>query len=587
MKKEELFSIQEEPNVIDDHLLDIIGNEFKFSHEKGLSEWLKNSADAYFRQDTPEADQYIVFRFTDAAGKKKATFECVDFVGMTKEDIDKAFKRWGDPDAARRGKKQRMYGGHGNGGKFYMRQMFESSYFITYRDGKLNVFGFNERRKYGYAKDYKERAFSPQDALTFAGLGKPALSDEVREKIMKGAFGFTVVRGVSPERMKRKIRMDALLQKLKHHPQARQVLKHLHASCIYNDETVYAKIEPEVIPPMKDFEDPWFMEIPSKVPLTEAGETVEVELANKKFPEGHIVLHTSAESFGTGRLSDLNRVEIIGGFGVIASYHMRSLPYLKHPELADFIYGECKCPILEDADDDCVKNDRTTLQEDNPKTKALLQWICQQIDALADLMHEEQAKHKRKEGNKLSSEYNKVLNAWKNKMMPKFMLDWTGGRGAGSGTGVGTGGELGTGTLGDPEAGSGEGGGGGGGGTGEGSDGGSDGTGGGRGSGEGGTGERGEEEGEKPSGKKGSEGHVEGEGGGEEKMRAQRFRMVLLSSLEADPLSPDGKTLDLLPQQLAVYQRPQDIDRGIYWINTSRPLAEAIINKGEPEKIRH
>lgn len=53
--------------------------------------------------------------------------------------------------------------------------------------------------------------------------------------------------------------------------------------------------------------------------------------------------------------------------------------------------------------------------------------------------------------------------------------------------------------------------------------------------------------------------------------------MVLLSSLSPDPLSPEGKTLDLLPQQLAVYQRPQDIDIGIYWINTSRPLAEAII----------
>ncbi len=45
----EILEILEEKNVIDDHLLDIIGNEFKFSHEKGLSEWLKNSTDAYLR----------------------------------------------------------------------------------------------------------------------------------------------------------------------------------------------------------------------------------------------------------------------------------------------------------------------------------------------------------------------------------------------------------------------------------------------------------------------------------------------------------------------------------------------------------
>ncbi len=41
------FKIKEQPNVFDDHFLDIIGNEFKFDHVKGLAEWLKNSADAY------------------------------------------------------------------------------------------------------------------------------------------------------------------------------------------------------------------------------------------------------------------------------------------------------------------------------------------------------------------------------------------------------------------------------------------------------------------------------------------------------------------------------------------------------------
>ena len=43
------FKITETPHVIDDHLLNIIGNEFKFDHAKGLAEWLKNSADAYNR----------------------------------------------------------------------------------------------------------------------------------------------------------------------------------------------------------------------------------------------------------------------------------------------------------------------------------------------------------------------------------------------------------------------------------------------------------------------------------------------------------------------------------------------------------
>ena len=131
----------------------IIGNEFKFNHEKGLSEWLKNSIDAYIRAEQEDEESFIIFRFMD---KDEILFECIDFVGMTSDDIDKALKRWGDPEAAKRGTGKKTFGGHGNGGKFYMRQMFKQSHFITYRAGKLNVFGFNENKRYGFAEGFKE-----------------------------------------------------------------------------------------------------------------------------------------------------------------------------------------------------------------------------------------------------------------------------------------------------------------------------------------------------------------------------------------------------------------------------------------------
>ena len=54
------FNIKEQPNVFDDAFLDIIGNEFKFDHVKGLAEWIKNSADAYTRADVPDASQYYL-----------------------------------------------------------------------------------------------------------------------------------------------------------------------------------------------------------------------------------------------------------------------------------------------------------------------------------------------------------------------------------------------------------------------------------------------------------------------------------------------------------------------------------------------
>jgi hypothetical protein len=50
------FKIAETPNVIHDHFLDIIGNDFKFDHAKGFAEWIKNSVDAYSREVNAEAD---------------------------------------------------------------------------------------------------------------------------------------------------------------------------------------------------------------------------------------------------------------------------------------------------------------------------------------------------------------------------------------------------------------------------------------------------------------------------------------------------------------------------------------------------
>lgn len=150
----EALKILEEKNQIHEYVLELHGREFKFNHEKGLSEWLKNSVDAYLRAERGDEESFIIFRFRD---KDEVIFECIDFVGMISEDINKALKIWYDPEAAKRGTGKRTFGGHGNGGKFYMRQMFKQSYFITYRSGKLNVFGFNEKKHYGLRMDLKTR----------------------------------------------------------------------------------------------------------------------------------------------------------------------------------------------------------------------------------------------------------------------------------------------------------------------------------------------------------------------------------------------------------------------------------------------
>lgn len=534
-------SIIEQPNVIDDHLLDIIGNEFKFSHEKGLPEWLKNSVDAYIRLDPPVSDdeQFINLNFRDASGGEAPIFECIDFCGMTSDDIDKALKRWGDPKAASRGLKKRTYGGHGNGGKFYMRQMFERSYFLTYREGKLNVFGFNEKRKYGFARGLKDKLCQPREALKLAGLSEVELPAGIREKIEDGRTGFTVVRGIRPSRVTKVISVSRLSDKLKFHPQARKLIQRKPVRILHNGRVFLERLEPERIEIRPGYENLSPIAIPASLPSPD--DEAPIEFANENYAAGCLRLAVAKDPFGrNSRLAELNCIDILGEIGVIASYRIHELVHITQYAQAEFILGECSCPILEDPNDDCVKNDREKLIAENPKTKALLKWIAEQIDALGRRLEEEETKERKLQNLRLTDEFNKILNTWKNQFMDRMLTDVLGGKGIGTSSGGLDGNGSGGGAHHDSET----------------------------------------------KGGRGGEGGAGGSGGdGSESRKGSRHPIVLLSSYNPDPFD-DQDTLHLSPRHNPVYQRPKDVQGAVYWINTSRPLATEILKRYGAESPR-
>ena len=235
-----------EKNEFDDHFLDVVGNAFKFDHAKGLAEWMKNCADAYSTTArVPDSEQHILLRFRQGIPKRESVFECIDFVGMTKKDVDKALKIWGLKDAAKKGTDLATYGGHGNGGKFYMRQMFERSRFITFRSGLLNVFGFDKKKRYGFARGYTDVEMSLDDALKFASIENLEIPKDVRAR-WKGnskAAGFTVVRGDRPERFKGRSTIGTILEKLRVHPQARRLLAHKRVYYMSHEENWGKRLE--------------------------------------------------------------------------------------------------------------------------------------------------------------------------------------------------------------------------------------------------------------------------------------------------------------------------------------------------------
>ncbi len=418
--KRQSITIEETEHVVDDHFFDFIGNEFK-DHVKGLAEWLKNSVDAYIDKGTPANEQVVVLRFTDEK-VHNPTIECIDFVGMDHVNIEKALKRWGDPTAAKRGKDIKTYGGHGNGGKFYMRQAFSESRFITYKGGLLNIFGFSKNKKYGFATGYEKKKMTPNEALSFARINTLPIPQVIKDNIINSKTGFTVVLGIDPVGIRKKIKLQKVIERLKNFPQSRRILQQINTSVVYNDYSLYALLKPEELKPKEKFEEPRIITVPDIIEVGSAQRKMTIKLANEKYPQGQLVLRTSDEALSKGsKLGELNRIDILGEIGVIASYRLYEMDVKGWPQAA-FIYGECQVPILENPDYDCVSNDRTRLVK-NEATEALVDWIAQEIDKLATEISEYEKEKLKVNQKEISTKFNDVLNQWKNQHMKKIMSE--------------------------------------------------------------------------------------------------------------------------------------------------------------------
>lgn len=424
--KKQIIAIEETEHVIDDRFFDFLGNEFK-NHVKGLSEWLKNSADAYIDRGTSLSNQFVVLRFTDE-NVPTPTIECIDFIGMSHENIQEAVRRWGDPTASKRGKNIKTYGGHGNGGKFYMRQAFNESRIITYKDGLLNVWGFSENGKYGFANGCEKKKMEPSDAIKFAKINTLPISKNIKDRIISKETGFTVVIGYDPFGVRKKMKPSREMERLKDFPQSRRILQQIQVSVVYNGNSLYGLLKPEELHPKEKFETPRIIPVPETIEVGSGREKAAINLASEKYPQGKLILKTSSEVLAkAGKLGELNRIDILGEVGVIGSYRLYEIDVKGWPQ-ASFIYGECQVPILENPENDCVSNDRNKLVP-NETTDALIDWIAQEVDRLAGeigVIEKEELNANQKE---ISSKFNDILNQWKNQHMKRIMSELFSGGG--------------------------------------------------------------------------------------------------------------------------------------------------------------
>lgn len=528
-----------------ERVLDLLGAQFQGKYAAGAAEWLKNAYDQAVRMDEPGVP-YVLLHVETPTSRTGAdgAMECIDFVGATYEEIDEHLKRWGSDVAASRGRGDFAgFGGHGNGGKFHMRENFKRSEFITYRDGRITVFGFDESKQYGFDERYRGAEVAPTEARAIAGLdpNRADLPEAVRAAVASDdphACHFTIVRGRALRHPAQWSRSEAFELKLLADAQAKQVLERAHVAFSDGDRVIDPLRVP-AIPDRPGYEDGRSYELPAEL---KSGDDVFTLTADAK--GGDLTLRVAFDPFA--RRDPAHAIDIKGRNGlIIASYRVGELP-IRNRAGADFVYGALDAPVLEEHG--LKTNDRAHLVA-NPMTDAILEWVASRIDDLSDeLAKEENAKRRARDENENQALSNR-FNRWKNKFLRarEVMVSVGKGEGAGEG-GTGGGGAGGKGEFHKKDGGGGDGGGGGGAGT-------------------------------------GGSGTQEGGGGtGDKKKSVPRFPEIRISGYDPDPET--GEVFTLHPRQPVVYQRTHDVDANVWWINAQRPLADRILQDDGAKSAR-
>ncbi|HUA76016.1 MAG TPA: hypothetical protein VL988_14785 [Solirubrobacteraceae bacterium] len=406
------------------------------SHESGLPEWPKNGADEYTRSHAPASERAIVLLLQNGrSGGPPTAIGCLDFSGMTSTVIDNEFRHWADPDASKRGDEDAgVQGGHGNGGKCYMVQMFDDrAYLHTVKDNRGCVYGtvagsihlgyFPNREK---GKDFVVDDVEAEltCALAEIGIASVDLPPKALE-VLRKRQGFTLVVGRGAKGYSSRIPATQIIESLVDHPQMRTTLEMCSVFALVNGKVANdgRPLELSEIPPMTGAETPRVIPIPESLVDPMSREVVSTT-ADDHEPQGSLTLLTSEVRMWRGAKKSRHNVvykatsgyigyKPINEFNVSSAYRER-------------IYGECVLMALESA----KLNDRSALAS-SPLVRALESWISDEIETYArEFEARDRRKHDQEEKDALA-QMNAALDSWKNRLLDRVLGD----EGAGDGEG--------------------------------------------------------------------------------------------------------------------------------------------------------
>ena len=354
-------------------------------HKKGLPEWLKNSDDSYTRyEDSEEKDLSgapILINFS------KKEIICLDFGGADHKKVLEHLPYWGSPDAATQGEKLKnkmVSGGHGNGGKYYALAQFKECKIINYYDKKLTILTIKEDGEY---IDIQEEEKTPWEVIRLLGLNEwDYFEKENRDlfnKINEGEVNLFYWKGINPKDkipISNKRGLQLLLSSISLHPQARSALKSRSVTALFSGNLLWREIKPDEAEIDESFgvrEFPLPNKLGNYTFNKHFNSTLKVQLSKNQL---------------SGEKSSLNILEIEAFGKNIAYYDIPSLMIDKG--MSKSLVAHIDCPELKEYN--CVSNDRVYLIEGLEVTSLFREWCKSRIrEVLEELTNKEKQKEER------------------------------------------------------------------------------------------------------------------------------------------------------------------------------------------------
>ena len=405
------------------------------SHENGLPEWAKNSSDAYVREGASPQERVVLLVFDNGGPTRTPSISCLDFVGMTSDDIELYFRVWADPNAARaQSLADDIQGGHGNGGKAYMVNMFgDHAVLHTVMGGLGCSYGVRAGTyNFGYVPNPSDgRDFPVPDAQSRLNtvLGQVGLAIENlppgAQESFRSRRRFTLVRGAAPKDYGRSIPVQHLLDRIVSHHQMVRTLQLCSVYVAVNGH-VYDRgraLSLPSIPPLAGGEIP--REVPIPKTLRDPNTQMEVSTTDDgRYLTGKLVLRTSDKNMRWVPRRYRHNIQIISRSGFIGIIEMTDLIQSYY---GNRMFGECELDALEEY----KTNERMRLAE-SPLTRSVTEWITGQVEDYAQqFVTRDRRRYSQEEANALS-QMNSALDRWKNHFMDSMLASLTGNEGEGS-----------------------------------------------------------------------------------------------------------------------------------------------------------